>query len=41
MMTKMYWQVNEVYRYKTGDAEGMNVEVDSRDEMMHIWMSDV
>ena len=26
----------EVNRNKTGDADGMNLEVDSKDEVMHI-----
>ena len=42
MMTKMSWQVNdEVIWDKTGDADEMNLEVDSKDEVMHTWMSDL
>ena len=26
----------EVYRDKNGEADGMNLEVDSKDEVMHI-----
>jgi len=26
----------EVYQDKTGEADGMNLEVDSKDEVMHI-----
>jgi len=38
MMTEMSWQVNEeVSRDMTGEADGMNQGVDSRDGMMHIW----
>jgi len=37
MMTRMGWQVNEeVSRDKTGEADRMNLEVDSKDEVMHI-----
>jgi len=37
MMKEMGWQVEEdVNRDKTGDADGMNLEVDSKDEVMHI-----
>jgi len=30
-----------VNRDKTGEADGMNWEVDSKDEVMHIQMSDL
>jgi len=31
------WQVNEeVNRDKTGEADGINLEVDSKDEVIHI-----
>jgi len=34
---EMGWQVDEeVNRDKTGEADGMNLEVDSKDEVMHI-----
>ena len=37
MMTDMSWEVDEeVNRDKTGEADGMNLEVDSKDEVMHI-----
>ena len=37
MMRDMSWEVDEeVNRNKTGDADGMNLEVDSKDEVMHI-----
>jgi len=37
MMTKIAWQVNEeVSRVKTGEADEMNLEVDSEDDIMHI-----
>ena len=40
MWKKIGWQVNEeVNRDKTGEADGMNMETDSKDEVMHIWMS--
>jgi len=36
MMTKMGWQVDEeVNRDKTGEADEMNLEVDSKDKMMY------
>ena len=42
MMTEMSWQVNEeVSRDMTGEADGKNLEVDYRDGVMHIWMSDL
>ena len=31
----------EVNRDKTGEADGMNREVDSKDEVMHMSMSDL
>jgi len=41
MIREMSWEVDEeVNRDKTGEADGMNLEVDSKDEVMHIWMSD-
>ena len=37
MMRKMSLQVDEeVNRDKTGEGDGMNLEVDSKDEGMHI-----
>jgi len=37
MMTEMGWEVDEVVnRDKNGEADGMNLEVDSKDEVMHI-----
>ena len=37
MMTEMGWQVDEeVNRDKTGEADEMNLEVDSKDEVMHM-----
>ena len=37
MMTEMSWQVNEeVNRDKNGEADGMNLEADSKDKVMHI-----
>jgi len=37
MMRKMGWQVDkEVNRGKTGEADEINLEVDSKDEVMHI-----
>jgi len=42
MIIEMSWQVNEeVSRDVTGEADGMNQRVDSRDRVMHIWMSDL
>jgi len=39
---QMSWQVNEeVSRNMTGEADGLNQGVDSRDGVMHIWMSDL
>jgi len=41
-MTEMSWEVDdEVYRDKNGEADGMNLEVDSKEEVMHIWKSDL
>jgi len=31
----------EVNRDKNGEADGMNLEVDSKDKAMHIYMSDL
>ena len=40
MMTEMSCEVDEeVNRDKNGEADGMNLEVDSKDEVMHIEMS--
>jgi len=37
MMREMGWQLDEeVNRDKTGDADEMNLEVDSKDEVVHI-----
>ena len=37
MMSEMSWEVDEeVNRDKNGEADGMNLEVDSKDEVMHI-----
>ena len=37
MMTEMNWEVDEeVNRDKNGEADEMNPEVDSKDEVMHI-----
>jgi len=42
MMREMGWQVDEeVNQDKSGEADGMNREVDSKDEVMHISMSDL
>jgi len=42
MMREMGWQVDEeVNRDKTGEADEVNLEVDSKDEVMHIEMSDL
>jgi len=36
-MTEMSWEVDEeVNQDKNGEADGINLEVDSRDEVMHI-----
>ena len=36
-MTEMSWEVDEeVYQDKNGEADRMNLEVDSKDEVMHI-----
>jgi len=38
----MSWEVDEeVNQDKNGEADGMNLEVDSKDEVMHIEMSDL
>ena len=37
MMTEMSWEVDEeVNQDKNGEADRMNLEVDSKDEVMHI-----
>ena len=37
VMREMGWLVNEeVNRDKSDEADGMNLEVDSKDEVMHI-----
>jgi len=37
IMRKMGWQVDkEINRDNSGEADGMNLEVDSKDEVMHI-----
>jgi len=37
MMTEMSWAVDdEVNRDDNGEADGMNLEVDSNNEVMHI-----
>ena len=37
IMREMDWQVDEeVNRDKTGEADGMDLKVDSKDEVMHI-----
>jgi len=42
MMTEMSCEVDEeVNRDTNGEADGMNLEVDSKDEVMHIYMSDL
>ena len=42
MMTEMRWQVNEEVTWDmTGEADGMNQGVDSRDGVMHICISDM
>jgi len=33
MITEMSWEVNQD---KNGEADGMNLEIDSKDEAMHI-----
>ena len=36
MMTEMSWEMDEeVNRDDNGEADGMNLEVDSKDEVMH------
>ena len=36
MMREMGWEVDEeVNQDKNGEADGMNLEVDSKDEVMH------
>ena len=41
MMTEMSLVDEEVNQDKNGEADGMNLEVDSKDEVMHIYMSDL
>jgi len=37
MMREMSWEVDEeVNPDKNGEADGMNIDVDSKDEVMHI-----
>ena len=37
MVTEMSWEVDEEVNQDTnGEADGMNMEVDSKDEVMHI-----
>jgi len=37
-MTEMSWEVDEEVNQDTnGEADGMNLEVDSKDEVMHIY----
>ena len=37
MMRKMGWQVDEeMNRDKTGEADGINLEADAKDEVMHV-----
>ena len=37
IMTEMSWEVDEeVNQDENGEADGMNLEVDSKDEVMHI-----
>ena len=36
MVTKMGWQVDEEVNHDMTGADEMNLEVDSRDEVMHI-----
>jgi len=37
MMRDMSWEVDEEVNHdKNGEADGMNLEVDSKDEVMHI-----
>jgi len=37
MMTELSWEVDEeVNQDKQGEADRMNLEVDSKDEVMHI-----
>jgi len=37
MITEMSWEVDEeVNQDKNGEADGMNLEVNSKDEVMHI-----
>jgi len=37
VMTEMSWEVDEeVNQDENGEADGMNLELDSKDEVMHI-----
>ena len=37
IMTEMSWEVDEeVNRDENGEDDGMNLDIDSKDEMMHI-----
>ena len=36
MMTEMSWEVDEEVNQYKNEADGMNLEVDSKDEVMHI-----
>ena len=37
MVTEMSWEVDEeVNQDENGEADGMNLEVDSKEEVMHI-----
>ena len=37
MMTEMSWEMDEeVNQDENGEADGMNLEVDSKDEVMHM-----
>ena len=35
LQAEMSWEVDEVNQDKNGEADGMNLEVDSKDEVMH------
>jgi len=42
IVTEMSWEVDEeVNQDENGEADGMNLEVDSKDEVMRIEMSDL
>jgi len=36
IMREMSWEVNEEVNQDKNEADGMNLEVDSKDEVMHI-----